>query len=79
MIANESEHYIQLAQPELVIEAVDAVVEAVRRGRDTGLGPSALATSGAQTPVLAGIAALLVGLGVALSALSRRRGAAACE
>ncbi len=78
VIADESEHYIQLAQPELVIEAIDAVVEAVRRG-ETRLGPSALATSGAQTPILAGIAALLVGLGVALSALSRRRGAAACE
>jgi hypothetical protein len=30
VIARESEHYIQLQQPELVIEAVRQVVEAVR-------------------------------------------------
>ena len=43
VIAAESEHYIQLQQPELVIEAVRQVVEVVR-------DPSSWATPIAGTP-----------------------------
>jgi hypothetical protein len=43
VIARESEHYIQLQQPELVIDAVRQVVEAVR-------DPSSWATPVAGTP-----------------------------
>jgi pimeloyl-ACP methyl ester carboxylesterase len=43
VIAGESEHYIQLQQPELVIAAVRHVVDAVR-------DPSSWATSSASTP-----------------------------
>jgi pimeloyl-ACP methyl ester carboxylesterase len=43
VIARESEHYIQLQQPELVIAAVQQVVEAVR-------DPSSWAMSSASTP-----------------------------
>jgi hypothetical protein len=43
VIAKESEHYIQLQQPELVIDAVRQVVEAVR-------DPSSWAMSATGTP-----------------------------
>jgi pimeloyl-ACP methyl ester carboxylesterase len=43
VIATESEHYIQLQQPELVIAAVQQVVAAVR-------DPSSWATSTPSTP-----------------------------
>jgi pimeloyl-ACP methyl ester carboxylesterase len=43
VIARESEHYIQLQQPELVIDAVRQVVDAVR-------DPSSWATPFAGTP-----------------------------
>jgi hypothetical protein len=54
-----------------VIKAVDAVVEAVRRG-DTRLRPGALAGTGATSWILVVVASFLVGLGVVLNASSRR-------
>jgi pimeloyl-ACP methyl ester carboxylesterase len=71
VIATESEHYIQSAQPELVIKAVDAVVEAVRRG-DTRLRPGALAGTGTTSWILVAVASFLVALGLVLSVSSRR-------
>ena len=43
-----SGHYIQLAQPELVIDATRAVVDAVRLGQ-TQLGPGQLVDTGSPT------------------------------
>jgi len=65
-----SEHYIHTAQPELVIEAIDAVVEAVRSGK-TRLGPGEIASTGASSWILVAIASLLVGLGLMLNSVGR--------
>ena len=45
VIATESEHYIQLSQPDPVIDATRAVVDAVRRG-DSRIGNGELADTG---------------------------------
>jgi pimeloyl-ACP methyl ester carboxylesterase len=69
VIATKSGHYIQLSQPELVIDATRAVVEAVRLG-ETQLGPGELADSGSASWVLVAVASTLTALGLALRAIS---------
>jgi hypothetical protein len=69
VIATNSGHYIQLSQPELVIDATRAVVDAVRLG-ETQLGPGELADSGSASWVLVAVASALTALGLALRAIS---------
>jgi len=69
VIATDSGHYIWLSQPELVIDATRAVVDAVRRG-ETQLGPGGLADTGSASWVLVAVASTLTALGVALRAIS---------
>ena len=58
VIATNSGHYIQLAQPELVVDATRAVVDAVRLG-ETQLGPGELADTGSPSWLLVAIATTL--------------------
>lgn len=67
VIATESGHYIYRQQPELVIDAVRSVVDAVRRG-DTEL-----AATGVATVVLISVATMLTVLGIGLCIAGRRR------
>lgn len=69
VIATDSGHYIWLSQPEFVIDATRAVIDAVRRG-ETQLGPGELAVSGSASWVLVAIASTLTALGLALRAIS---------
>ena len=69
VIATNSGHYIQLSQPELVIDATRAVVDAVRRG-EAQLGPGELAATGSPSWVLVAVASTLTALGLALRAIS---------
>jgi pimeloyl-ACP methyl ester carboxylesterase len=69
VIATNSGHYIWLSQPELVIDATRAVVDAVRRG-ETQLGPGELADTGSPSWVLVAVASTLTALGLALRAIS---------
>ena len=70
VIAHESGHYIQLSQPALVVDAVRAVVEAVRRGAPQ-LGPGDLAATGGPGWALVLAASTLTAVGVALWAVGR--------
>jgi pimeloyl-ACP methyl ester carboxylesterase len=65
VIATNSGHYIQVSQPDLVIDATRAVVDAVRRG-ETQLGPGELADTGSPSWILVAVASTLTALGVAL-------------
>ena len=73
VIAHGSGHNIHLERPDLVIDAVRAVVDAVRRGA-TQVGPSDLADTGGAVSVLVTTASVLTVLGVALWAVAARRG-----
>ena len=70
VIATHSGHYIQLAEPNLVIDATRAVVDAVRRG-DTEVPASALPQTGSTVLVLAGLASATLAVGIALRATAR--------
>ena len=68
-----SGHYIQLAEPNLVVDATRAVVDAVRRG-ETQVVATELPQTGARPLAITGRArAALVLAGVALRATARRR------
>jgi len=69
VIATESEHYIQLSQPDLVIDSIRAVVDAVRRG-DFRIGNGELADTGGASQILITIAFVLAGLGLGLRIIS---------
>jgi hypothetical protein len=71
VIAANSGHYIQLGEPNLVVDATRAVVDAVRRG-ETEVVATELPQTGARPLVVAGFAAALVLVGVALRATARR-------
>ena len=73
VIAHEAGHYIHTEQPDVVIDATRAVVDAVRRGA-TQLGPSDLADTGGAVSILVTTASVLTVLGVALWAVAARRG-----
>lgn len=73
VIAHEAGHYIHTEQPDLVIDATRAVVDAVRRGA-TQLAPSDLADTGGAVSILVTTASVLTVLGVALWAVARRGG-----
>jgi hypothetical protein len=69
VIAMNSEHYILLSEPELVVDATRAVVDAVRRG-ESQVGSDALAHTGTASWILIAIASLLTGLGLVLRAIT---------
>jgi len=70
VIATNSGHYIQLAQPELVVDATRAVVDAARLG-ETQVGPGELPDTGFPSWVLVVIATTLTALGLAVRASPR--------
>jgi hypothetical protein len=69
VIATKSGHYIQLSQPELVVDATRAVVDAVRRG-DTRVSPDELADTGNALWILIAVASGFSALGLGLWAVS---------
>jgi pimeloyl-ACP methyl ester carboxylesterase len=71
IIAAHSGHYIQLTEPNLVIDATRAVVDAVRRG-ETHVVATELPQTGARPLVIASVASALLAVGVALRRLTGR-------
>ena len=72
VIASQSGHYIQLAEPNLVVDATRAVVDAVRRG-ETRVVATELPQTGARPITITAVACAALIAGVALRAVARRR------
>ena len=72
VIATSSGHYIQLQQPDLVIDATRAVVDAVRQG-ELHVDPGALPATGGSSALLVSIGSILTATGIGLRTISRRR------
>jgi pimeloyl-ACP methyl ester carboxylesterase len=71
VIAAHSGHYIQLGEPNLVVDATRAVVDAVRRG-ETRVVATELPQTGVRPLAITAVASALVVVGVALRATARR-------